>query len=234
MFGSNFGLFGSAAGAARRLRVFASITSPAAKILAGSLNPYRTEDPVHLAYHRRNKARGRMAGRYACESVTGNGQHHGLSTSWYRRGKWMSWRDAEGGAWTDSPKTPTRTTLASWSSSRDSRVDDETSSSNRDWLACGRKNDARVQARIRAGAARPLQRSREGVPFRQYWSRITRCISAARADVAGDSASPSMRFWRSAEIKLGPFGSDWRSHSQRPRCQTRCQTLLGLRPLACA
>jgi len=63
MFGSNFGLFGSAAGAARRLHVLASITSPAAKILAGSLNPYDTEDPVHLAYHRRNKALGRMAGQ---------------------------------------------------------------------------------------------------------------------------------------------------------------------------
>jgi SAM-dependent methyltransferase len=78
MFGSNFGLFGSAAGAARRLRVFASITSPAAKILAGSLNPYRTEDPVHLAYHRRNKARGRMAGQVRLRI-----RHRQWATPWF-------------------------------------------------------------------------------------------------------------------------------------------------------
>lgn len=78
MFGNNFGLFGSAAGAARRLRVLGSITNPAAKILAGSLHAYKTEDPVHLTYHRRNKALGRMAGQARLRI-----RHRQWATPWF-------------------------------------------------------------------------------------------------------------------------------------------------------
>jgi SAM-dependent methyltransferase len=63
MFGNNFGLFESRAGAARRLRRLARITTPDARILASSRDPYMTDDPIHLAYHRRNRARGRMGGQ---------------------------------------------------------------------------------------------------------------------------------------------------------------------------
>lgn len=63
MLGNNFGLFGSRAGARRLLRAMHRITSDGAVIVAQSLDPYATKDPVHRAYHRRNLARGRMAGQ---------------------------------------------------------------------------------------------------------------------------------------------------------------------------
>jgi SAM-dependent methyltransferase len=63
MFGHNFGLFGSAAGARRLLRRFARMTPPDARILAESLDPYQTDEPWHRNYHRRNRRRGRMAGQ---------------------------------------------------------------------------------------------------------------------------------------------------------------------------
>jgi SAM-dependent methyltransferase len=59
MYGNNFGLFGSPAKAGRllgRLRPFVE------RIVATSNDPYGTEDPAHLAYQERNRARGRMSG----------------------------------------------------------------------------------------------------------------------------------------------------------------------------
>ncbi len=63
MLGNNFGLFGSAAGTSRILKKLSRITSPEARIIAGTRNPYLTTDPDHLQYHRMNKKRGRMAGQ---------------------------------------------------------------------------------------------------------------------------------------------------------------------------
>ncbi len=63
MLGNNFGLFGSAAGTRRILKKLSRITSPEARIIAGTRNPYLTTDPDHLRYHRRNRQRGRMAGQ---------------------------------------------------------------------------------------------------------------------------------------------------------------------------
>jgi SAM-dependent methyltransferase len=60
MFGNNFGLFGSRAKARRllwQLRPFVR------RIVATSNDPSGTEDPVHLAYHERNRNRGRMPGQ---------------------------------------------------------------------------------------------------------------------------------------------------------------------------
>jgi hypothetical protein len=37
--------------------------APQARIIAGSADPYETLDPVHFAYHRRNRERGRMSGQ---------------------------------------------------------------------------------------------------------------------------------------------------------------------------
>jgi SAM-dependent methyltransferase len=62
MFGNNFGLFARPAKAGRLLRRFARLTPPSARIVATSLDPYTTDDPVHLGYHRRNRDRGRWAG----------------------------------------------------------------------------------------------------------------------------------------------------------------------------
>lgn len=63
MLGHNFGLLGSAQGAKRILKKLSRITSPGARIIAGTLNPYKTSDPDHLQYHQLNIGRGRMGGQ---------------------------------------------------------------------------------------------------------------------------------------------------------------------------
>lgn len=63
MYGNNFGLFGSPEHARLLLKRLHRITSKGALIIAESRDPYRTDDPVHLAYHRFNRQRGRMAGQ---------------------------------------------------------------------------------------------------------------------------------------------------------------------------
>jgi len=63
LFGNNFGLFGSKARARQLLRAMFQITSPDSTILATAADPYRTRDPVHLAYQERNRQRGRMSGQ---------------------------------------------------------------------------------------------------------------------------------------------------------------------------
>lgn len=78
MFGNNFGLFGSRAGTVRRLRRLAHVTSAGARILASSRDPYRTDDPIHIAYHRNNRARGRMGGQLRLRV-----RHRKSATPWF-------------------------------------------------------------------------------------------------------------------------------------------------------
>ena len=63
MYGNNFGLFGSFRRARWLLRRFRSITSPEGRIIAQTRDPYKTDDPDHLAYHEFNRRRGRMGGQ---------------------------------------------------------------------------------------------------------------------------------------------------------------------------
>ena len=63
MLGNNFGLFGSKKGAKLRLKKLSRISSPEARIIAGTRNPYKTNNPNHLQYLRLNKKRGRMPGQ---------------------------------------------------------------------------------------------------------------------------------------------------------------------------
>jgi SAM-dependent methyltransferase len=63
MFGNNFGLFGGSAGAKRLLKKLHARTTPNAVIIAESNDPYKTSDPAHLAYQKRNRKRGRMSGQ---------------------------------------------------------------------------------------------------------------------------------------------------------------------------
>jgi SAM-dependent methyltransferase len=63
MFGNNFGLFGSSENAKKILEKFTRITASEARIIAGTLNPYKTEYPNHLEYHELNRRRGRMPGQ---------------------------------------------------------------------------------------------------------------------------------------------------------------------------
>lgn len=63
MFGNNFGLFASFSRARLLLRRLYEITSDDAKIIAESTDPYKTRDPVHLAYQKLNRSKGRMSGQ---------------------------------------------------------------------------------------------------------------------------------------------------------------------------
>jgi hypothetical protein len=60
MYGNNFGLFGGEAQARRLLRRLQPLPL---RIVASTINPYQTREAAHLAYHARNRSRGRMAGQ---------------------------------------------------------------------------------------------------------------------------------------------------------------------------
>ncbi len=63
MFGNNFGLFGNLKRAKWLLKRFRSITPGEGRIIAETRDPYETEAPEHLEYHKFNRRRGRMAGQ---------------------------------------------------------------------------------------------------------------------------------------------------------------------------
>lgn len=78
MFGNNLGLLGSKARAPRLLRRLAAITSERGRILGECSDPYATEDPEHLAYHERNRRRGRMGGQLRIRI-----RYRKLATPWF-------------------------------------------------------------------------------------------------------------------------------------------------------
>jgi SAM-dependent methyltransferase len=63
MMGNNFGLFGSMHRAKILLRKLYFITSGDGTIIAEAVDPYSTRDPLHLAYQKSNRKRGRMSGQ---------------------------------------------------------------------------------------------------------------------------------------------------------------------------
>jgi 2-polyprenyl-3-methyl-5-hydroxy-6-metoxy-1,4-benzoquinol methylase len=63
MLGNNFGLFGDPNNAKLLLDKLSRVTSPEARIIAATLNPYKTERTEHLEYHELNRQRGRMPGQ---------------------------------------------------------------------------------------------------------------------------------------------------------------------------
>ena len=64
LFGNNFGLDGTSERLRRRLRVWARETSPRARILAQSTNPYCGGAPaIDRAHYQRNKQKGLMPGQ---------------------------------------------------------------------------------------------------------------------------------------------------------------------------
>ena len=62
MLGNNFGLFESFKKARKMLRTLYRITSPSGRIIADSIDPHQTDNPVHLEYQKENRKKGRMAG----------------------------------------------------------------------------------------------------------------------------------------------------------------------------
>jgi SAM-dependent methyltransferase len=63
MLGNNFGLFGRVRRTRWLLKRFRGLTSAQARVIVESLDPYRTDDPVHLEYHQWNRSRGRSGGQ---------------------------------------------------------------------------------------------------------------------------------------------------------------------------
>lgn len=63
MMGNNFGLLADERRAKWLLRRFYKMTTSDARIVATSLDPRMTDNPLHLAYHDRNRRRGRMIGQ---------------------------------------------------------------------------------------------------------------------------------------------------------------------------
>lgn len=60
--GNNLGLLGEPDQAKDILNRLAEIATPPARVIGSGLDPYATDDPAHLAYHARNRDRGRPAG----------------------------------------------------------------------------------------------------------------------------------------------------------------------------
>ncbi len=63
MLGNNFGLFGNKKRLKYLLKKFYKMTTPDARIIAESRDPYKTKEPFHIKYHKLNKKRGRMPGQ---------------------------------------------------------------------------------------------------------------------------------------------------------------------------
>jgi SAM-dependent methyltransferase len=63
MMGNNFGLFGGFKKARGLLKKFHKMTSEKGLIIASTRDTYKTGNPDHLEYHRRNKEKGRMGGQ---------------------------------------------------------------------------------------------------------------------------------------------------------------------------
>lgn len=63
MLGGNFGTLGNRERASRLLKRFHRMTTPTARIIAESRDPYLTSESVHRAYHKENRSRGRMSGQ---------------------------------------------------------------------------------------------------------------------------------------------------------------------------
>jgi hypothetical protein len=76
---NNLGLLGGPDAAPAFLAALARLAAPGARVVAQGTNPYGgAGDPVHLAYHRRNQRRGRMAGH-----LTVRMRYRELATPWF-------------------------------------------------------------------------------------------------------------------------------------------------------
>jgi SAM-dependent methyltransferase len=63
LLGNNLALLGSPERAPAILAALAGAAASGARILGGSIDPYVTDDPVHVAYHVRNRELGRPGGQ---------------------------------------------------------------------------------------------------------------------------------------------------------------------------
>jgi len=78
MAGNNLGLLAGRRHARAALRRLHRLTTPGARLLGTTLDPLQTDDPLHLAYHRRNRERGRQPGLVRIRV-----RHLDLATPWF-------------------------------------------------------------------------------------------------------------------------------------------------------
>jgi SAM-dependent methyltransferase len=78
MLGNNVGLLGGPQRAKRLLRRWHALTSPSARIVGATMNPYASVSPDHRHYHRFNRARGRLAGQLRIRV-----RHRRFATPWF-------------------------------------------------------------------------------------------------------------------------------------------------------
>lgn len=77
LMGNNFSLLRDPETARLLLGRFLEVAADGTRILAEATDPYRTDEPFHLDYHERNRARGRIAGQ-----VRTRIRYRGYSTPW--------------------------------------------------------------------------------------------------------------------------------------------------------
>ena len=78
LLGNNLGLIEGARRAPVFLAALARLANPGARIVAQGTDPYGTNDPVHISYHRRNRERGRLGGQLRLRL-----RYRLLATEWF-------------------------------------------------------------------------------------------------------------------------------------------------------
>jgi SAM-dependent methyltransferase len=78
LLGNNLGLLEGPERAPVLLAALARLAKPGARIIAQGADPYRTTDPVHVGYHRRNRERGRLGGQLRLRL-----RYRLLATEWF-------------------------------------------------------------------------------------------------------------------------------------------------------
>jgi SAM-dependent methyltransferase len=84
LLGNNLGLLAAPDQAGRFLQALGAVLGPAGVIVGTCLDPHQTSEETHLAYHRRNRERGRMPGQ-----ITMRIRYQRLATAWFGL-LWMS------------------------------------------------------------------------------------------------------------------------------------------------
>ena len=78
LLGNNLGLLEGPDRAPVFLAALAAVANPGARIIAHGTDPYGTTDPVHVAYHRRNRGLGRLGGQLRLRL-----RYRLLATEWF-------------------------------------------------------------------------------------------------------------------------------------------------------
>lgn len=78
LMGNNLSLLGSPERSGSMLGTLRRLLHPAGTIVGACLDPYLTDDPVHLAYHQQNREQGRSPGQ-----LTLRVRYRGLAGDWF-------------------------------------------------------------------------------------------------------------------------------------------------------